>query len=352
MTNDNIYLKLREYMDSLSSGFPATDTGVEIKILKKLFTTEQAELTLQLKEEPEAVATIAGRVGMAEADLAEKLEEMAKKGIIFRVRKDGKPLYRAYQFLIGLYEFQVNNIDKEFAELFEEYLIYIGMSWADLKTGQTRIMPIESSITSISGVATYNQVREIIEQADSVAVGQCICRKEQELLGNPCDYPQEVCMAVNEYADYFIENQLFRPVSKKEAFDNLEKSEEAGLVLIPSNSQKVEFICNCCSCCCPTLRFAKMAPRPADELTTYFEAKIDPEECTACEECQERCQMDAIELTDGVSEIIDGRCIGCGVCIPTCPTEAISLVAISDPGIPPGNFDETHQMIKSQRMNI
>ena len=49
------------------------------------------------------------------------LEEMAQKGCIFRTRDGEKPLYQAYQFVIGLYEFQLNRIDREFSELFEEY---------------------------------------------------------------------------------------------------------------------------------------------------------------------------------------------------------------------------------------
>ncbi|MBW1815412.1 MAG: 4Fe-4S binding protein [Deltaproteobacteria bacterium] len=59
--------------------------------------------------------------------------------------------------------------------------------------------------------------------------------------------------------------------------------------------------------------------------------------------------MDAIKLDDDFSEIIDGRCIGCGVCIPTCPEEAITLEAKPDMEAPPIDFEETFQRIKEER---
>ena len=79
----DVYTKLREFMDRLPGGFPETPTGVEIKILKKLYSPEEAELTLNLKDEPEEVAAIAKRTGRDEKELAEKLDEMAMNGLIY-----------------------------------------------------------------------------------------------------------------------------------------------------------------------------------------------------------------------------------------------------------------------------
>ena len=84
--SEDVYTRLREFMDKLPAGYPETPTGVEIKILKKLWTPDEAELTMKLKNEPEEISVIAKRVGMDEAEMAEKLEAMAQKGIIFRVR--------------------------------------------------------------------------------------------------------------------------------------------------------------------------------------------------------------------------------------------------------------------------
>jgi Na+-translocating ferredoxin:NAD+ oxidoreductase subunit B len=347
--SEQIFTELREFMHSLAGGFPPSDTGVEIKLLKKMFTAEEAELTMKLKEVPESVSDIAGRIGVDEAELAKQLEDMALKGIIFRVREGDERLYRAYHFLVGLYEFQLPHLDKEFAELFEEYLPYFGMGMAEVKSGQMRTIPLGSAVDAEGGVATYNNVRELIKDKQFISVQDCICRKEQALLGNECDYPKEICIGFDDFARFYVDNGMGRQIDMDETLKLLEKAEEAGLVLMPTNSQDVEAICCCCSCCCPNLRFAKMMERPIDMVRTHYLSKIDPDLCTACEECIDRCPMDAIKLDDSVSKIIDGRCIGCGVCIPTCADEAITLELIPGMEVPPADFEATFQQIRDER---
>jgi electron transport complex protein RnfB len=156
MMSEDVYERLREFMDTLPAGYPTTPTGVEIKILKKLFSPEEAELTMKLKNEPEEISVIKARVGMDVAELAPKLEEMAQKGLIFRVRKGKKELYQAFQFVVGIYEFQLKNLDKEFCEMFEEYLPYLGRSFRSFKTSQMRVIPVESAVETTFGVETYN----------------------------------------------------------------------------------------------------------------------------------------------------------------------------------------------------
>ena len=119
---DEIYLKLREFLDNMPGGFPATESGVELKILKKLFTPEQAHIAVHLKEMPQPSVLIARRLKMKRAEAAEKLDAMAKEGLILRTRIAGKPFYMAAQFLVGIFEFHVNTLDRELAELMEEYL--------------------------------------------------------------------------------------------------------------------------------------------------------------------------------------------------------------------------------------
>ena len=347
--NEDIYIRLREFMDTMPSGFPATPNGVEIKILKKLFTPKQAELTMKLSKEPEEVREIAERIGMDEPELAQKLEELARKGLIFRVRDEDKVLYQAYQFLVGVYEFQLNRMDKEFCELFEEYLPHIGASLMQLTTKQLRVIPVGSSVEAAPAVATYNRIRDLVKEQEVISLAQCICRKEQGLLGKPCDKPQETCIGFGNFGNFYIDNQMARAISTDEALRMLDVAEEAGLVLSPSNTQKIEWICCCCSCCCPILKFAKMMPRPADLVRSYYQAEIDSDICSACGECIERCQMEAIKEGEDFSEIIDGRCIGCGLCVSICPEEAISLVPKSEVEAPPKDLSEALRKIETER---
>ncbi|MGD0946580.1 MAG: 4Fe-4S binding protein [Candidatus Binatia bacterium] len=347
--SEDVYLRLRAFMDTLPAGYPATPTGVEIKILKKLFTPEQAELAARLRHQPEEVRTIAARVGMNETELAPMLEEMAQKGCIFRVRDGDKRLYQAYHFVVGLYEFQLKNLDREFCELFEEYLPYLGASIMSAKTRQMRVIPVESALSVAPVVASYNQVRDLVRQQEVISVSQCICRKEQGLLGNPCHRPQEVCLGFGNFGRFYLDNKLGRQIGTDEALKILDLAEESALVLMPTNSEKIEAICCCCPCCCPTLKYAKISPRPADFIQSYYQAKIDPELCTGCGLCPERCQVDAIAELDGIWSIVDGRCIGCGLCISSCPVEAMSMV--SKPGMeaPPKEFRETLNRIGTER---
>ena len=352
MAGDDIYIQLRDFLDKMPAGFPTTPTGVELKILKKLFTPEQADLTMKLKNEPEEVPVIAERVGMDASEMAEKLEEMAQKGLIFRVRSGDKRLYQAYQFVIGIYEFQLKNLDREFCELFEEYLPYLGTAMMSVNTRQMRVIPVESSVQSEAKVATYNRVRELVEGQEIFCVSQCICRKEQELLGNPCDRPQEICLGFGDFAQYYIDNSMGRKIDKEEALKLLDHAEKSALVLAPVNTQKLEAICCCCPCCCPNLKYTKMMPRPADMVQAYYQARIDPDLCTGCGDCIERCQIDAIQEGDGISEMVDGRCIGCGLCVSTCPTEAISLVPRSDRDAPPLDMPDMLNRIARERAEL
>jgi Pyruvate/2-oxoacid:ferredoxin oxidoreductase delta subunit len=233
--------------------------------------------------------------------------------------------------------------------MFEEYLPHLGLTMAQAKTSQMRVIPLESAVEATPAVETYNRIRDLVRQQEIISVETCICRKEQGLLGNECEKPKEVCIGFGNFARFYIDNGMGRQISVDEALKILDTAEEAGLVASPTNSQKIEAICCCCSCCCPILRFAKMTPRPGDAVTSYYEARLDSEECNSCELCVDRCQMDAIREVDGIYEIADGACIGCGLCVAECPVEAISMLAKSGTEPPPATFDETLNRIGAER---
>jgi ferredoxin len=349
--SEDVYLKLRAFLDTLGSGYPTTPTGVEIRILKRLFSPPEAELAMQLKSDPEEVSAIAVRLGEEEKSLGIRLEDMAQKGLIYRIRKEGEPLYQAVQFIVGIWEFQLKTLDKELSQMIEEYIPYFGMSIRPIKTKQMRVIPVASSLTGKTRVETYNQIREIVNRQTTLSVAQCICRKEQKLLGKECSRPQETCLGFGKFAEFYVENKMARPISKEEALRLLDQAEESALVLCPTNSQEPEGVCCCCPCCCPILKYSKMMPRPTDMVLSYYEAKIDSELCSACGQCLEQCQMAAIKEGTNTSEIIDGRCIGCGLCISVCPAEAISMQPKKGMEAPPQHFSQgTLKKIEGERM--
>jgi electron transport complex protein RnfB len=263
--------------------------------------------------------------------------------------RGGKRLYQAFQFVVGLYEFQLKTLDREFCELFEEYLPYLATPMMSVRTKQMRVIPLESSVEAASAVASYNQVRELVRQKDLICVQECICRKEQGLLGNPCDRPHEICIGFGDFARFYLDNNMARQISVDEALKLLDLAEESALVLCPTNSQNIEAICCCCPCCCPGLKYTKMLPRPADFVLSYYQAKLDPDQCSNCALCVDRCQMDAIQEVDGAWQIVDGRCIGCGLCVSSCPEYALSMVPKQGMEVPPTDFRETLSRIGDER---
>jgi Pyruvate/2-oxoacid:ferredoxin oxidoreductase delta subunit len=347
--NDDVYFKLREFLDNLPGGYPATDSGVEIKILKKLFTSEQAHIALHLKQKPEPTFLIARRLKMKRAELAEKLEVMAKEGLIYRVRLAGRPLYMALQFIVGIFEFHLNTLDRELAELVEEYLPYIAKSWEGIKTNQLRVVPVESSISTAPAISTYNDIRTLLKKKKLLAVAPCICQKESSLLGKECTRTPERCLVFDQAAQHYIENGLGRQISRQELDDILARGEQEALVLSPTNAKDIANICMCCGCCCGILRLYKSFPKPAEHVQSAYQACIDPDLCTVCGMCLERCQMEAINEREETFEVDLERCIGCGLCVSACPADAISMVAKPEPAPLPKDFFAQQKQIARER---
>jgi ferredoxin len=170
-------------------------------------------------------------------------------------------------------------------------------------------------------------------------------------LDKACDKPLEVCMAFGSHADYYVENNMGRYIQLAEALEVLKKGEEAGLVLQPFNSQKIGGMCSCCGCCCGVLRSLKKQPKPAEAVKSNYYAEVIAEDCSLCEACLDRCQIEAIQMNDMAAEVNRDRCIGCGLCVTTCPTEAIRLVkkAEQEQYLPPKSGAETYLRIAEER---
>jgi ferredoxin len=320
-----VYEKLREQLDQYSIGFPATASGVELKILRKLFTEEEARLYLEMSLMLEAPEAVAARTGRDPAATAALLETMAQKGLLFRQRKGERTKFAAVAFVIGSYEFQLKRLDRELAELVEAYF---QEGFMDFSAGKNiaplRTIPVHRSIQVSHPVAPYAQAREIVKTKDKIALADCICRVQQGMLDKGCDKPREVCLSFGSHADFYVENKLGRYITQAEALAVLDQSEKAGLVNQPANMINPGGMCNCCGDCCGVLRALNKLPKPAEAVFNDFFAQVDGKRCTACELCLDRCQMGAISIQE-TAEVDPDRCIGCGLCVTTCPTEALAL---------------------------
>ena len=339
--SDEIYTKLANVLDTLPNGFPSTESGVEIKILKKIFTPEEADLFCDLRLTAETAEQISERTGRSMDGLEEKLISMWERGEIDVLNLKGVKEFRMMPWILGIYEFQNKRMDKEFAKMCEEYSMHWGAQFISHGPQLMQVVPIEKEIQVKQEALTYHQVSNIIENSKSFMVNECICKKEKGLLDNPCEKPIEVCMGMNSEPGFY-ENHPWggRVISKDEAYEVLRKSEEAGLVHMTINVEIGHgYICNCCGCCCGLLVAAKMGL--PNVVNSYYYALIDPELCSSCGTCaEERCQVSAIEEGEDAYNIIKDKCIGCGLCISTCPEDAIQLLCKQPEEIVPPVRDE------------
>ncbi|MFX1380572.1 MAG: ATP-binding protein [Promethearchaeota archaeon] len=323
---DDVYLSLREFLDQFPLGYPESASGVEIKILKKLFTEEEANIAIKLTHIPEDVKKIAKRARMDVNHLEEKLEMMAKKGLIFRMRRDGKTLFNAIPFMIGLYEYSVKKVDKELAKHFKEYYDTVYQEEMGISNVPGfKVVPIEEIVEPNTSLYPYQKLKESIRNARVISVTDCICRKEARLNGEGCDYPIETCLSFGVAAEYYIENGIGRKISADEAIRIVEEADKAGLVHAGANSKHLSNICNCCPCCCASMKgITKKGLDKHKFFNAIFESIIDEELCISCGTCLERCPVGALELNDH-AVVLREKCLGCGLCATFCPEEAITL---------------------------
>ena len=323
---ESVFYELREQLDQYSVGFPSTTSGVEMKILEKLFNEEEAQMFLNLSMMLETPKAVAERLNQDHERVGSLLEQMAEKGLIFRVRKEGSAAYGAAPFVVGIYEFQVKTMDRELARLMEEYFDEAFAEQSSQQIVPMRTIPVNKAIDVAWKVVPYEDARAIVKSKDRLAVAKCICRVQQGLLGQACDKPLEVCLMAGSHAEYYVDRGMGRWINHEEAFEILDRCEEAGLVPQPFNAQNPGGMCNCCGDCCGVLRGLKKHPKPVEMVIANYYTQVDPDLCSACETCLDRCQMEAIAIGDEDVAVVDlNRCIGCGLCVTTCTTEAMSL---------------------------
>jgi electron transport complex protein RnfB len=347
----DIYQKLARHLDNLPGGFPSTDSGVELRILRRLFSPQEAELALHLTLIPEEPRVIAHRAKLSTEEAANLLEEMATKGLIFRIQwRDRPPRYMAAQYVIGIWEYHVNDLDPELIRDMNEYIptFFDTETWR--KTPQLRTVPVGRSIDSTREILTYENAEKLVRAQGRFAVAPCICRREAEIMDSACDKPMETCLVFGVAADYYVRNRIAREIDEQEALDILREADKAGLVLQPSNAQKIVNICCCCGCCCQVLKAFKRHPRPATLVSTPFMASLDPATCKGCGTCVERCQMEALRLDDDKAVLDVDRCIGCGLCVSTCPTGSLTLVRKPDAEQPKVPRDMTEALLNLSRV--
>jgi Na+-translocating ferredoxin:NAD+ oxidoreductase subunit B len=353
-----VYRRLQRHLDEMPVGFPATASGVEIRILEQLFTRDEAEAALGLSAVPQRLDAILPRVpGRSRDELAVLLDGMAGKGVIFAT--GGRRSARRYSkapLAIGIYEMQVDRLTRQLQLDFEQYAREaFGRAFLNGRTTQMRTIPVNARFLPERAVGRYDDARALLgESPGPWATIHCVCRQGKDLVGQPCRQTSErrVCLAIGSVAKGLVASGKGEALTREQVLALVERAERDGMVLQPSNTREPAFVCFCCGCCCGVLTMAKQMPRPADYLTTNYRAVVDAEACAECGTCVERCPMEALSTGDGRAHVDHARCIGCGLCVPTCSTGALRLEAKAALATPPRDLRTLYARITVERFGV
>jgi Pyruvate/2-oxoacid:ferredoxin oxidoreductase delta subunit len=317
------------------------DSPAMHKILECAMTDEEAGFILEL---PASNADLAAKYGMDEKAVADKILDLARRGLLVSSRKGirypGSPATLHDNILASAREYIPAEIDKYWMELYEDegWAEEIGNGMAVFPGPALRSIPILNSTPPDCKLLPHESIARIIQaNKDLISARHCCCRTGAK----KCDHPTEVCLQFGRRAEYDLYRSSGKKVSADEAMSISLEAGSSGLVPTVtniSNMQALEFICYCCGCCCmvldPALRVGVVEKIVAP---SRFLTKVDNDKCSGCEKCPKWCVFGAIEMQEMAGyekprAVIDPeKCLGCGVCVARCPDEGAMVLDLVKP---------------------
>jgi len=349
VNSDREHRLLRKQLDRTVIGAP--DSPVLLKILQILFSREDAGLARKLPFQLTPLDRLSRRLGIAEKQLGEKMDAMARRGLVFDVEHQGRRYFALAPIVIGLFEFTFMRAGHdvpmaELGRLFDEYFtgderFPRSIFRKDTQIGRSLVREEALPRDDHTEILDWERASHVVQSASAIGVSRCACRRKAGHVGNACDAPQQVCLSFNFAADSLIRNGMADRITAGEAMDVLAECQQAGLAQTGDNVQrKVTFICNCCGCCCEMMRAVRSYNIRNAIVTSNWIMEIDTAKCQGCGKCVKACPIDAIRLEappQPAAEQQDGRkkrqravrdealCLGCGVCCSACESGAIAM---------------------------
>ena len=349
------YEQLSRRLNKFPVGAPPSELFYDI--LAMLFTEREARLVSRLPVAPFKAAD-AARAWATDVPQAEReLERLVERSLLIDTCFEGERRYFLPPPMAGFFEFSMmrtdGRLDKQtLAELFHRYMNveddFVRELYEPGETQLGRALVHEPALDLDDDlhVLDFERASAIIADASHLGVGLCYCRHKMEHVGKACEAPLELCLSLNAAAETLIRQGVVRPIDRVEGLDLLAEAYEHDLVQFAENvRQGVNFICNCCRCCCETMiaarRFAVLRP----VHTTRFMPVLDEQACSGCGRCTEVCPVEAMtQELPGVAPVVDRSvCIGCGVCSRSCGQRAILLTVRPERIITP--LDSAHRTV-------
>ncbi|MEI6681183.1 MAG: 4Fe-4S binding protein [Bacteroidota bacterium] len=338
------YNGLADRLNRFPQGAPPS--ALLFKILKILFSEREAGLVSLLPVKPFTArrASVIWKLDLNET--RKILDQLAGRALLIDVEYYGKSFYTLPPPMAGFFEFSLmrvrGDIDQQaLSELYYQYLNveedFIRALFANGQTQLGRTFVNEPALTPENAlhVLDYERATEVIRTATHIGVGICYCRHKMEHMGRACKAPMEICMTFNSTAESLTKHGHARRIGASECLDLLQQAYDQQLVQFGENvRESVNFICNCCGCCCEAMiaarRFALFNP----VHTTNFIPEILEEKCTGCGKCVNVCPVEAMALVSAnrasqpwrkKARLDEQACLGCGVCVRACPEKTILL---------------------------
>jgi len=224
----------------------------------------------------------------------------------------------------------------------------MGHEFAASYTPLSRVIPVEETVAPDIEVLPYEQLSRMLDRVQTFALAQCACRVSV----GACDKPRDVCLIFDRAAEFLVDRGLAQAISRAQAEETLRRAEEAALVHTVNNSQdRLNYVCNCCPCCCTVLRGMTELHLPNAFARSRWQAQVDADLCLGCGVCeQERCPVGAVRVGDGAALVDPAVCIGCGLCATACPEEAITMQLRAEPvAAPPATVSEMGMRVATEK---
>jgi len=362
------YDQLTRRLNRFPQGAPPSQT-LE-RILSLLMNEQEAGLVAQLPIRPFTAAKAARIWKLSEREARKTLDRLASRALLVDVKRRGSTTYVLPPPMAGFFEFSLMRVrddldQRTLSELFHQYLNveedFVKALFTEGETQLGRVFAQEPVLTNeqAAHVLDYERASEVIRTARHIGVGLCYCRHKMQHLDRACDNPLDICMTFNGSAESLVRHGHARKVEQTECLDLLDEAYERGLVQFGENVQRrVNFICNCCGCCCEALLAARRFAHLQPVHTSNYLPEIVESDCNGCGKCVAACPVEALSLVSAndpqrpkrsAARLDPDVCLGCGVCVRACSQDAMKLEPRAARVITPVNAAHRYVLMAVER---